>query len=390
MKRIKLKHLILLGCILIFQTPLFALEDAKQSAEPSFDIKLLAAICAAAGTLTTAIVNLIRWIRERSAVARKSESISHALKLRDFINAETDLGSAINQGTQSQTATAAAREELRILLSKLSGIPREISRLRKTLLLYSPKGWRAWIAHSLFFTICIFSVAFAVAGATGQLEDFTTAEFVLLFTSFILYGTLSQRWANLEYRLSNCIQLQPKLWGCFCWYPANNRFGFLAQILIVIGFLRLLFLFSFFLPATSLFASVPFSRWEFPIAMIVRSAFIPIGYFWSQTEFKYLNDPNCRPNWRVFIRALFRFNRGEQIVGVIALIALTIWNLILIADFKSISLAASFPDSEGVPVGIPSVLFSYLLSAAMIGLLPWLAVWRGIPRLYGNGRQGGE
>src|SRR5690349_1112392 len=95
-----LKYFFLAVFVFIVQNTAFSLEEAKQLAEPSFDLKLLVAICAACGTLITAIVNLVRWVRERSAATRKLESISYALRLKEFINAHTEFSSAIHQGAE--------------------------------------------------------------------------------------------------------------------------------------------------------------------------------------------------------------------------------------------------------------------------------------------------
>ncbi|HEV7553094.1 MAG TPA: hypothetical protein VGP65_15510 [Candidatus Angelobacter sp.] len=220
------------------------------------------------------------------------------------------------------------------------------------------------------------------AATTGDLGDFKPQELALQFASITLSGILFHRWAALEYRIVHSIRLEPKAWGSFFWYPANNRFGFLAQIVLVLGFIRLLSLFFFFLPDIILATSVPVSPLQIGFASIIRSAFVPLGYFWSQTEYNFAKTPWVRRTWTNFFRTVSKTRAGEQAVGLLALIVLTIWNIILLVDCKAIPLVASFPDSDGIPIGLGPVLSNYVVSILMVGWLPWIAVWRGMPKLF--------
>jgi hypothetical protein len=383
MKRTNSKYLFCLLLVFILQNTLFAFDDTRQSAEPSFDVKLLVAICAAAGTLTTAVVNLIRWIRERSTGARKIEALSYALRLKDFINAEMELSSAIYPGLESQNAAAQARSELHVLLSKIGGEPRSMPKYRRALLLYPPKGWRAWIAHSLFFAVCIFFGTAIKAAVANELGEFKAQEIAMLFAVIVLSGTFFHSWAALEYRIYNSIQLQPKALGHLFWYPANNRYGLLAQITLVLGFVRLISFLLVFLPETILTTTIPFSPWEVAFATLVRSALLPVGYFWCQAEFDRVEQEQHSPSKNTF-KKLWKTHTGEQVAALLILLLLTVWNVILIVGLKAMPMLASMPDSDGVPIGLGAALFSYAVSVALVAWLPWIAVWRGLPLLYPN------
>jgi hypothetical protein len=130
--------------------------------------------------------------------------------------------------------------------------------------------------------------------------------------------------------------------------------------------------------------SIPFPSWELAFATVVRSAFLPVGYLWCETEFK-LSENTCSEPMRIRLMSNLVHTRSmEQFVGLLAFVVLTIWNLILIFDLRSIPSAASFPDAEGTPIGIAAAGLGYLVSAFIVGWLPWLAVCRGLPALYGN------
>jgi hypothetical protein len=376
---LKLKYFILLSAAFVLGSRAFATEDPRQPLEPNFDLKLWVALCAAMGTLTTAIVNLVRWTRERSSAARKLELVSHALKLKEFISSEEEL-----PDFQFKTATAAAKEDLSAVLAKIDGTHHPLSKFRKILLIYPPKGWRAWLAHSMFFGVCIFSGAFIAAAVAGQLEDSNASEFVAFIISIILFGTFFQRWATVEYRIANRIRLQPKKLGPLCWYPPISRYGLLAQVVMVSGILRIVSSFAEFLPVTAFAVSIPFPPWVMAFSTVVRAAFLPVGYFWCETEFNLSENSSLKPKRTYFTRSLVQTRNVEQIVGLLAFAILTVWNVILIFELRIIPLAASFPDSEGNPLGLAAAGLGYVTSALVVGWLPWLAVYRGLPALYHN------
>jgi hypothetical protein len=367
----------------------FSADAPAQVGNPTFDIKVWIAVCAALGTLTTAIVNVVRWIRERSSIARKVEAASHALQLKEFIVSEKELGVALGLESCSQSAISAARAELRAVVAKLDPPPRPLSKLRRLMLFYAPSGWRAWLAHSLFYTVCIFCGAFAIAaGLGGVQDDFTFNEIIELILSLVCYGTLFQRWATVEQRISSNLAIKSRPIGPVSWYPANNRYGFLAQIMLALAVVQIVFFFAPFSPVSVPSPSVPFTAWELALAVLIHAAFLPVGYSWAELEYKHSEHPLVRQNLCDFLKMACGPQTAEQFAGSIAFVSMTVWNIILLIDLRGIPKLASFPDTSGFgqvgQVGVVKAALIYLLLVATAGWLPWLAVYRGLWVLYQN------
>ena len=119
------------------------------------------------------------------------------------------MGGLVGTEGDPQTAVVAARAELRVTLAKLAVTNRPLSRFRRLMLLYAPRGWRAWLAHSLFYALCVFCGGFAVAAYLADL-DLGPAETIRFVLAMSLFGLLFERWAALEYRASNAVILKAR------------------------------------------------------------------------------------------------------------------------------------------------------------------------------------
>lgn len=368
--------------MLLYAPLAFCADDSKQE-DSGFNVALWVSICAAVGTLTTATVNSVRWFRERSAAARKLETVSYILKLKEFLDSEKSIGPRFDVESQSKIAAEVARDELRIALTKLDTTPQPISKVRQLLLLYAPRGWRAWIAHSLFYAGFMFFCIFVAAIFTGEITEFRTDELALASIGLAVLAIIPERWAALEHRISKHIVLKPKTVGYMTWYPANSRYAILAQVMLTSGMAHIAsFIFGFFTTLTTIGSSMPFSPWESAFSSLLHSAFLPIGYCWVQMEFNYLERPERR-TWSGFIRMIFRTRTAEQFVGLITLLVLTIWNLVLLLEVRRIPLFASFQDSPGGPeAAMTGAVAGFLADFFLVGWLPWLAVYRGLWTFY--------
>ena len=360
----------------------------RQTGNPTFDIRLWAPICAALGGLITAIVNVVRWSRERSSASRKAEAVSNALKLREFIDSEHNLRAALGVESESQAAISSAKRELRVVLAQLDASPRPMSKLRRLMLFYAPKGPKAWLAHSLFYAAFIFSGVLVIAFCSGDLEDVESAEAIRVFLYLALLVVLFERWAALEQRISNNLALKPRAIGPFCWYPANSGYGFLAQIMLVLGF-AVIASYCAELVSPGAFLFMPLPRWELVPLALIRCAFLPVGYVWSEMEYNCSKQPLVKKrNFNEFLAMTLRAPTTEGLVGSIALAAVTAWNVILLLNLRSIPAFASFPSTTGFDpageVGLAGAIWSYLALLLFVGWLPWLAIYRGCWALYKN------
>jgi hypothetical protein len=337
--------------------------------------------CAGLGTVLTSAVNMFRWFSERSAARRKLENMTYALKLEEFIAAESRLSAATRNARELQNATAVARCELQSSLRKLDNTVQPISTLRRMALLYPPKHRLAWIPHTMFYAFCIFIPLFAVSAFTDDDSGFNFADKCAVLILVMIIASVFQRWGALEYRIAETVHLGPIDMRAVRWYPSNNRHGLLSNVMIGMGAFSVITTvgFLFGIGSSAALPFDPISRWEHAVSFLLCSSFIPLGWYWSQAEFMYLGRVKRTPHLRDFARLVREAQAAEQYVGIGMLGLLAIWNLVLLWRLRTVPLSASLPDSDGTGrIGwvVPSIQNAgYIL---LVGLWPLMAVYRGL------------
>lgn len=375
--------LFVVATVLLFCGALFGVDSppAEMKTATSVDYRLWVAIATGCGTILTGVVNLVRWIRDRSNAARKLENVSYALKLKDFIEASEQLTTSVRNEVLSQRATAIAHEELSSALSSLDTSPKPIPRWRRLGLLYAPRGWRAWIAHSLFYGSLLLLALFIVAVMQND-TGLESGELFGVFALLLLIPIPLQRWGALEYRFHAGIRLMPTRRGPITWYPANSGLGFLAHGMILYG----LFLLAIATGLLKIWSGVPFlpsPGWKSTIHLVFTCAFIPVGYCWSEAEFRYSTKSNLAPSLSRFPALLAATRRTHEVVGVLALALTLVWCFVLLYDLRHIFTLATLPDGDGTgQVGIALAVCAITVQVIFVGVWPLIAVYRGLWSLY--------
>jgi branched-subunit amino acid transport protein len=358
---------------LIFSTSSLLADAAPEVATSAhFDYKLLITVCGTIGGLISSALSLGRWLKERSFIVQTTEKISYVSKLREFLESDIEIKSA--HAAELHASLDRAEADLRRSLLRSRG-PQPPSRFRKAILGYAPRGWRAWIAHSLFYTISLAVVGLLVGLFASEPGEIKSSD-VLAVIAFCGIVILLQRWASVEYRIQQRIRIPARTMRYWKWYPANNRFALLGQFMLVSGVLSLIAMFIPTDDSARLYSIIPW--WQRPFALLVMCAYLPIGYLWTQVEFGLSNNEsfsNGIPVLKIFASWP---KEPELRIAIIAFTSLLAWNLLLLLDFYRVPSIAGFPEPSGFEqVGVGMIIYGALIQVALIGLLPLIAVYRG-------------
>jgi len=217
------------------------------------------------------------------------------------------------------------------------------------------------------------------------LDKSASADDLVVFLEIVGLICFMQRWAALEWRKSRAIDLKPlRLRRAIDWYPANTFLGLLANSVLVANLGGLLSLFGGSLYREPFDSAWP--HWQHLIIVLVGCPTIPIAYFWSRSEFMHYSGAIRPLPLRDVIRAVISFRSPERLAGAFAFFFLTIWSVILLLDLRFVPRIASFPDGSVGTLGFGAAWAITLAVFLFSGVIPWIAVYRGLPNLFDRGR----
>ncbi len=339
------------------------------------------------GSALTVFVGIMRAITEWTASGRKNRRIERAARLATFANSLADRETS-NQGGQ-EISEARERAEREFLEASARCYPKTAfpSKTRRLFLMYLPHRLLAYVPHFFFFSLCALA-CFAVYGEyTRTLEDSVGVVSILVFLEIVGSICFMQRWAALEWRKCNGLVSPPKHLGFgIIWYPANSFLGLVANSMVIIGLTGLLL--GPFLPGLANYQSYTddLRVWQRILITLGRGFLLPVAYFWSRSESMHFSGEIKSLSPSDIVHYARDFRLSERMVGIVIFFLLTIWCLVLFFDVFFVSRIATFPDGD---VGTLGFGLGYTLAAIFLvfnGIIPWIAVYRGLSELLDHGR----
>jgi hypothetical protein len=339
------------------------------------------------GSALTVVVGIMRAVTEWTASGRKNRRIERAARLATFANSLAARETSSQVGPELSEARERAEREF--IEASARCYPKTVSpsKTRRLFLMYLPPRLLAYVPHFFFFTLCALA-GFAVYGEyTRTLEDSVDVGSIVVSLEIVGLICFMQRWAALEWRKCNGLVSQPKHLGRrIIWYPANSFLGLVANSMLIIGLSGLLL--GPFLPGLANYQSYTddLCVWQRILLNLGRCFLVPVAYFWSRSESMHFSGEIKSLSPSDIVRYARDFRLSEQMVGMLALFFLTIWCLILFSEVIFVSRIATYPDGN---VGTIGFGMGYALAATSLvfsGIIPWIAVYRGLSDLLDHGR----
>lgn len=330
-----------------------------------------------------ALLAIMKGISELSVKARKHRRIERIMRMATFAKTTARLSASEQAVPELSEAKNDAERELKEGIARLYAPPKPLSRWRRLLLIYVPQGFRQYISH-FFFYLLVSTFGYGVFAITEDIFDSSFSEdepFLLLILGSLV--VLCQRWGALEWRIRNKIRLEPRrIFGKLFWYPPNSFLGWLAHVYL---FWAVWDVIDLFLPSFSdgslssdrLF----FPAWQLPIRMSILSFLIPVACFWPAIEFRFY----CRELVPIRLKTLWvelrEWKSPERIAGILAFVLMTLWVIVLCADFFRLPIVASAPDGPEDKIGWATAVTDAFINLFVLGVLPWIPVYRGLSAL---------
>jgi hypothetical protein len=291
--------------------------------------------------ITSAVVNVIRWMTERSLHNRQREQLTRAADLMKFIESRAALQSATGDCVLTARSVARAEAELRATLSKLASTldrpapsavsEREMSFVRRWFLLYAPTTWSEGILQFIFY-LAVFGYALMAFSFSYNetLDEFTwktlKAELnaspfawawllhVLMLILLLRYcAVLTHEWrANASDSPSQCKQR-------FLLFRPINGYELLSRLMLFllfigIGEFALVRLLHIQLPQLDLIPPSP--RWLQIEGWVVYFLAFVVAYGWSRAEYSARLKPS--PRFPKNLRFLYTPRETVEWVALIA------------------------------------------------------------------------
>jgi hypothetical protein len=338
------------------------------------------------GTAITALLAIVKAITEWTASGRKNRALEKATRLATFIEALTKRESTETKSELGSELLENAQREFALAANRCYRTKAQPSKIRRAFLIYLPPRLVAYIPHFLFFTLC----ALAVSATVGIISDILdkTADMgdlaIVLVIGIVAY--FMQQWAALEWRKSQDVLLQPRrLFVGFKWYPANSFWGLFANSFLIIFPILVIFgLSTKDSTNTSLYSVWPV--WQRIVFSLVGCQLFAVGYLWCRAEFLLCSGEIKRLSVRDLVLRVVRPQTPEGLIGLLAFSLLTIWCCVLLLDLRFVQQIASFGDGSVGTAGAGAAYSVLLVSLILYGVIPWIAVYRGLSDLLDHGR----
>jgi hypothetical protein len=311
--------------------------------------------------------------------------MERVIRLSRFIEAINANANGQSISSKVVAVERQAKAEMEATLARVYSRPKPLSRWRQFLLLYIPTGPRAFIAHFLFFSL----TALGVFGIVSTIQDVFNSSFewgelaalIVIFTASLA----PHRWAALEWRRSKMEILKPvHLPLGLHWFPPQSLFGLIANIWLLLEFFWIPFaavLWEFGFQFSNVPEVVP--RWESTCAFLLSGFSLPLAYFWARTEYK-ISSGELHRNSRSLLRSLMAPRSVQGAVGTVAFVAISAWLIIDVIDIRILPSMSSL-DITGSGYGfVCAEIIGFVIGMVFSGVLPWLAVYRGLSEIFPN------
>lgn len=193
-----------------------------------------------------------------------------------------------------------------------------------------------------------------------------------------------QRWACIELRRAYSETLVPaKLVAGLYWYRANSFLGLIANAVILLAIFELLgFPIGFRASGSAVSIGQAFPAWQLILVSIIGAPLLLLAYYWSRAEY-FIGVGGVRPVTALEIMRQSRDLRfPERLIGLLCFLFLSVWCVLLLFDVKYLARIAAFPDGSVGTLGFGVAWMVIVLRFLFWGVIPWLAVYRGLPLLF--------
>jgi hypothetical protein len=380
-------HLMGLACVACWASPSFGQQpNTGGLATTSFSTYLgYASQALGVGTAITALIGIFNAISDWTTSGRKRRALERAARLAGFIEAV----SKMEVGGKVEPAAGlleSAKREFALAAAECYRARALPSSIRRAFLIYLPPRLIAYIPHFLFFTLCALAVTAAIGIGTDIHDNAADPSdlFVVLLIAMLAY--FMQQWAALEWRRSQGVLLRPRqMFVGLRWYPANNSWGLFAHSFTVTYPVLLLYGFTAGDSMNQSIYSV-WPAWQRIGFTLIGCQLIGVACLWCRAEYLLHSGEMRRVSLRSLVLRVARYPTPENLVGLIVFSLLTIWCLILLLDLRFVQQIASFGDGSAGTAGAGGAYSAVLTVLIVYGVIPWIAVYRGMSDLLNHGR----
>ena len=340
------------------------------------------------GSGITVIIGVLKAIKELTASGRKNKRIERAAQLALFVRSLA----SFDELDKSAGLTSAVREQAEsefIEAAALCYAPKvSPSKLRRLFLIYLPPRPAAYVPHFLFFSLCSLACLAIYGVASGTIDEPFDSGWIVVSLELLGLILFMQRWAALEWRRRNGIVLQPQLFRMgLAWYSANTFVGLISNAVICLSLASLLI--SPLVARNRSYVSfmLAWPAWQRVVIPLVSFFLIPTAYFWSRAENMHFNGEIKPLNISDIYRHARRPRSAVEFVGILALLLSTVWCFVVFSDLYYVIRIGNFPDGEAGTLGIGGGLTITTMLIIFRGIVPWVAIYRGLSDLLDHGRQ---
>ena len=306
------------------------------------DVKTIVGICAGLGIITTTLFKVHRWHYERSVAHRRGQELSRAQELVRFI----ELAPAMQRtGTNPALVTRLidkAQKELESTLTNLEDAfdrparvitpIAEVSFLRRWFLLYAPRGWRASIAHFLFYLL-VSALFFFTLGVFEDDPEFDAVfrgpQIWLALVSFVWLALLARYWAVVERGWSTGVLQSPgRLARVFLWYQPVNGSELLARLLLFFCCYDLLLVGASVFNVQFVPFDISYPYWLIASARLLLAWSFIVAYFWSRAEARAFQSGTAYPRFPHNLRFLYPPSNVEEWAALVSFYAFACWTIV--------------------------------------------------------------
>lgn len=231
-----------------------------------------------------ALVQVYRWLREGSVAHRRRQELSHA----------------------------------------------EVSFFRRWFLLYLPHGWRASVAHFLFYSLV--SLVLLVLPSLFRADQDSAAVSRQLairvgLSDLAWLALLARYWAVVERHWSvGDLKAPSSRARLLLWCKPVDGSELLARLLLFFACYNLLLVIATNLSAPELSPSDPF--WHRAAARLVLAWSFLLAYFWSQAEYLAFHSGGARPRFPHNLRFLYTPSSPEGWAALISFWVFACWTMV--------------------------------------------------------------
>jgi hypothetical protein len=234
-----------------------------------------------------ALVQVYRWLRERSVAHRRRQELSHA----------------------------------------------EVSFFRRWFLLYAPHGWRASVAHFLFYSlVSLLLLMLPSLFRAGQDSAAVSRQLAIrvALSHFAWLALLARYWAVVERHWSvGDLKAPSSRARLLLWYKPVNGSELLARLLLFFACYDLLLLIAISLFAPELSPSeISHPSWHRAAARLLLAWSLLLAYFWSRAEYLAFQSGGARPRFPHNLRFLYTPSSPEGWAALISFWVFACWTMV--------------------------------------------------------------